>query len=806
MKLLKPFLLALSLAAFASIALAADTPPPDNLEAAAIYEALLQDDANIFQTFLDTIFGGGTTTKQNFSVLGDISKVLNISVLLFVLLLTAYKGLQYGIHTALKGVSGGHQVNPFWAAMVTSISVLMVLPLGNGYSSIQYFTHKVATAGAWVADQAANKGVEWVDDGGAITPKTLGASNEFFYAALRNASCAHYANTKVFKDTDTHVKLFIGYTPDQKAYVASWELERNDAEGFAPDKTAFNNFCGELRVTKKEPISWFQKQLTTIWGKSGAALNGNSDYKNKANELAEAKFTAEAAAIKTLAESLDKTLGPLVNSAIDASQTYQLAGNAKANAELVAGLKAFKDIATISDDDIQKASAEGEAIEATLNTLLSKVSQRPAIINMAVDELQSTRGEFEGKIEEGASKAARDYRTVVGENGKKWFKEVKERGFAVLGGFYYTISIINERIHEIADFSGTARLPTYSAGDGSYTNLFAREEVRQYSADLNNFFDEHTNYYDNNHITTIDQTGYEFTGDGEFTDASSAWRAFGNEFSEGMGVLVHSAFSGDRDILISMQNLGYYGGAIVGPLFLGAGAVELAGDAAEAAGALNPKAALLGSLLSKIGATGKYIMGALFIAFSFLAYYLPAIPMIEWLMALMGYLITYLTALLVLPIWAGFFAFATGDEGWESGHVRQGLVLLAGLLLRPPLMVMIFFGIMVLTKISGIVCGWLVDYMLAIGSTHIMGLMGWVFMIVITAVFCYQMLVRLFGLLTDLPDRMMQGLNLGHETFGTQGDEREGRTMIIGSLRGAGTVLQGASKTPKAPKEKPPAN
>jgi len=69
-----------------------------------------------------------------------------------------------------------------------------------------------------------------------------------------------------------------------------------------------------------------------------------------------------------------------------------------------------------------------------------------------------------------------------------------------------------------------------------------------------------------------------------------------------------------------------------------------------------------------------------------LAYYLPAIPIIFWVLGIVGWLIMVLEAVVAAPLWAASHVLPEG-EGFAGPPARQGYMLLLALLIRPVLMV-----------------------------------------------------------------------------------------------------------------------
>lgn len=107
----------------------------------------------------------------------------------------------------------------------------------------------------------------------------------------------------------------------------------------------------------------------------------------------------------------------------------------------------------------------------------------------------------------------------------------------------------------------------------------------------------------------------------------------------------------------------------------------------------------------------KYISFLLFCVFLplllyglVLAYYLPAIPFIRWVSALIGWVILIVESLVAAPLWLCAHALPEGD-GAAGQHGKRGYFLLLAILIRPPLMVTGFFSAIILMNVLGIMIG-----------------------------------------------------------------------------------------------------
>lgn len=186
------------------------------------------------------------------------------------------------------------------------------------------------------------------------------------------------------------------------------------------------------------------------------------------------------------------------------------------------------------------------------------------------------------------------------------------------------------------------------------------------------------------------------------------------------------------------------------------------------------------------------ILGPVFILGLLLAYYLPALPWILWTGAIIGWLVLVCETLAAAPFWATGILVPEG-EGMTGQHGRQGVMLLLGILARPPLMVAGFFFAMVIMTGIGKFLGF--SFLIFYGSSSadrlpsIISVLAYTFILgAVVIVFAH----KIFGLITHLPENVVRWIGGGQASLGEHADEGRLRAIFMSGGRSFGEGMSGA--------------
>lgn len=168
----------------------------------------------------------------------------------------------------------------------------------------------------------------------------------------------------------------------------------------------------------------------------------------------------------------------------------------------------------------------------------------------------------------------------------------------------------------------------------------------------------------------------------------------------------------------------------------------------------------------------------------FMSYFLPAIPYVIWISAIMGWLILVMESLVAAPLWVAAHALPEG-EGLAGNSGRQGYMLFLGVLLRPPLMVAGFLIAMSLINGLGRGIGYIFlefgyEY---ITSSGVMISIGAFFAFaVILGITIVVAAYKIFGLISYLPEKVTNWIGQQLHNLGESGDAHS----AAGQFGGAG--------------------
>lgn len=328
--------------------------------------------------FLNPIFGalvpGGGGGDAMASVIGKF----NAGVLLVGGILLSYGIIAGTMQTAHDGEVLGRRWSSMWMPIRTSIGVAAIVPMGSGYSVIQFLVMWIVVQGVGLADtlwSAYNK------DTNAQVTLAMNASSEKAAATARGILISSLCN----------VMLKSGAADDKAAAAARGDTlaaPENDPFGFAATATVSDPVCGSVNMPK-EP-------KTAIDGNGWAHQTfGSLDIDKKMYAahkaaLSSLQTTLEPLATKIYASDNDKATAALTKDYNSAVSTYLTALNNAAQSAASSGDSAsgFAEMAArASQDGWAVAGAWYMKFIRVQNMLTSAVNQFPTVIKPNEEKL-----------------------------------------------------------------------------------------------------------------------------------------------------------------------------------------------------------------------------------------------------------------------------------------------------------------------------------------------------------------------------------------------------------------------------------
>ncbi len=327
-------------------------------------------------------------------------------------------------------------------------------------------------------------------------------------------------------------------------------------------------------------------------------------------------------------------------------------------------------------------------------------------------------------------------------------QNAKQYGWFIAGSSYWSIAWINQEVRD-AMYSGIS----YNAPEYTKSELVGMTHGLQ---DFEAIQERVANYI---------KTGYgarrgitDENSSPAATDESRALGDIGNWLRHTMNKLVAGNIlpiavesMSSQDPIMAVSNVGDY---LIGSAWGLASAFGVV-DVAHSMGKAIP---FIGKAVPNLDKYISFILFSVFLPLLLyglaLAYYLPAIPFIRWVSALVGWIILVVEALVAAPLWLCAHALPDG-EGAAGQHGKRGYFLLLGIVLRPPLMVTGFFAAVILMNVLGRILGASFDMFVGgAAQTKILGLTGTFSMLVILGIVVIMSANKFFSLIHYCDDLM----------------------------------------------------
>lgn len=185
---------------------------------------------------------------------------------------------------------------------------------------------------------------------------------------------------------------------------------------------------------------------------------------------------------------------------------------------------------------------------------------------------------------------------------------------------------------------------------------------------------------------------------------------------------------------------------------------------------------------SQAGVMLSYFAGAILVMGFMMAYYLPALPFLIWVGAMLGWLISVVEAVFIAPLWGVMHLHPEGSKYTGKGQAGYGLLM--SLALRPTLMILGLIASLIIVQVFGM----FVNYIFAIGMNvslqpnegasgditvsklmYVLSLYG------IYLIFMMGLITKMFNIITIIPDQILKwigGSNGNLSEYGAIGGEQ----------------------------------
>lgn len=267
--------------------------------------------------------------------------------------------------------------------------------------------------------------------------------------------------------------------------------------------------------------------------------------------------------------------------------------------------------------------------------------------------------------------------------------------------------------------------------------------------------------------------------------------------------------AGVVDPIIALKNIGDYmmvlgEGVLAASVF--SGTIEKAADmasgpAAAVATVVAPGAAIAASLandlVQALAGLAPVIGGLLFAVGALCAIYIPMVPFINWVSALVQYCCIVVEAMAAAPLWA--LAHLQADGEGMGQRTERGYLYLLNLLFRPILMVVAFFAASALVILLGsLVMQMFIPAMAAAQGNSITGIFSAIGYVFLFFVIMNTLIQGLFHLVSELADDALGWVGgMGKQSIGRDTEGKVQGMFIAGGRFGQGGAAGAAGAAAK---------
>lgn len=728
--------------------LAAKAAQPAN-DALAQANSYLPDPNSPTVQALGKIFGdvGGLLGGAQSTAMGSLFQIFNSGVLVAGSVIVAYTILTGILKTAHDGEVLGRQWSSIWIPIRTSVGFAMALPGASGYAMVQVVVIWCALLGAGIADKGWAAVVNAMPGGGTAvrqfsTGEAMRMANSIFEANYCGAMISKANNTNADGSVNQGGEAWRTAMVRRPTTAANHGIQYDFKVVKTVDDT---NISGTENIGNVDMTSGGTAQQVTTYsaGTCGAVVVASDEGVLNEKE----PFEVQSADSNELPGQMIMDVETALSD-INSARVLMLD----------AALHNMDDMIRPIAESVANGAATKEQAQATISAAAAAYAARVNQDNIRIRDVLNPR-----------------LQQMIDQN-------VIDKGWLFAGAWYQFIA----RMHDLSLGAQSAVIsfttPEYSKTMDPETEMLAKA-AQSYSK------------------TVTNSQGGKYSSDASQEISSDA---DDNDILDFMGGITSKSSSAIADVLD-------LGRSDTNPLLT----IKILGDrilsVAISFVGVSALGALGGGWLGTIGGgTGgwgaaMFIVGGAFIiplAISMLAAgvmlstYLPFIPYLTWMLAVMGWLVLVVESMAAAPVWAIMHAMPDGDD-W-SGKGASGYMIVFGLVLRPILMIIgLCASIFVLY-----VGAWLVIQSFDYAAGNVMsvrsGFLGIPFFIgkVVAILIVASLLVRIahrtFGMINELPTGIMRWIGGGHDSLGDDHNEGEQRNMVVGAISHVRTAGQSA--------------
>lgn len=687
----------------------------------------------IFGSTVD-IITGGTGPSSPDSILGAMSLILNTGMLVFTGLIVSYIFLSGLLNSAHEGVPLGKLYNSMWVPIRVVIALSFVMPFAGGYSVMQIGVLWLAGHGIGLANTTWNTALDHMSATGTLYPAQISVDYESAAMQVLNSRvCMHGINT-----ADRHVNVV-----DEPIEIV---------EGVSPTDLRTPGVASSIEIAPQHIVMQRYNSYYNLVSAAGAYTAAwLSDFSAGVPRY---YGSNPCGSVKLEFSEIDE--GTAIDSAVVNFQTKVVG--------IYADLDA--DLDPLARQIVQKA-VDDSALDPDPLAYNDAVKQFKFEYEKAVNEAMSEIATL--RINKWANGNPDVAGTTVG---------ARDAGWITVGAWYWDFQRINAETQKMTSVKAELAGPTSDAIEHD---------------DYSMFIDALSGYRQNMLVTNSSGATVNAMERSSYAENNDSLNFVMNRTES----VLNFALS-EPDPITGMANVGHmiigsFEVALAGA-FLTDLAACVADDTSEAVGGLIGGAArpVTSSLCRITNKTLWSLVGAgmLLIPIALmLAFYIPATPMILWIMGVAGWFVLLIEAVIAAPVWAASHVFPEGN-GFVGERAKAGYMVALSLFLRPTLAIFGFIAGMLLVIVMAKVL--MLIFLPAMSGMLADSLSGVVTLFAMLAIFTtvlIQIAHRSFGLIHEIPDKVLRYIGGGQENLGEASQEQQGRSIFVG---GAAKVVSGA--------------
>lgn len=746
----------------------------------------------VFGGMVDTIIGSNDPHGDaNDSALGAMMVPFNSMVLTITVLFAGYATVRTVIDSAHSGEFMGRQkdVSGYVIGRIL-LGVGLLVPLGSGYSLIQYGMMWWGLQGAGAANKVNSAALDYMgnDKANMIAEPQVPSSESFVRSALSAYVCTAAMNKQYAAAGDATRIAMVESSYQLKPAEQGWW-----------DRTK-----GQLKYNVADFREHPMLSMLPVWS-AGRSFENASDYTTRRQKWeAQHTYTAYRYSFDakdshyTNPEGVCGTFNFSNPTSDDMAEDSVTQGIVIAQANAVRNILNSPDLAAIGQQ-IANADASQSASVDQRNTIHMKIRQIADTYSGAVVQAVESQGGVSGMSD---------------SDWKQFVSTMKQTGWAYLPSYYNQMIRANDNVqmalNAVPEFS-YSRITAFASDVEltTYHDAMARlDEYLQTPGDLikanaqkAGSIDLSKSWYADIVDQCIPKTAdTERAKDQAVANSSmeSAFQPFRKCISviprRGLFQFTSSLMGGNMNHVVHIKSIGdmiiSVGDGLLMANFLVSGAT---GNILGAGAGISSAVQSLGGFFTSMVLT-LLVFGAI------AAYYIPLIPYIYGTIAFVKWLTLVIESIIAGPVFAAAHAFPEGHEA--SGRAGPGYMLLLGLFLRPALTVIGFYlAIIVAQPVSDFINVTYGNAVMGAESGSVTGITSFAAYVGIYVVMMTTVMHSVFNLINWVPDNVLRWIGGGLQAHGIgdqEGSEMKGN--VVAAFHGGQRLGSGGASKGRAPK------